>query len=167
MESIEFVRHLRHAQTDCENRLWSRLRDRRLFGIKFRRQEPLGAYVVDFVSYEKRLIVELDGGQHMENANYDAKRDAWLCAQGFDVARYWNNDVTSNLDGVLEDIARRAGVWPAQSPSPQPLSRQGRGALVPLPPGGTSPEGAGRNEVAVPSGARDEPKAHRGAGGEG
>ena len=143
MDPLDFARHLRHGQTDGENRLWSRLRDRRLFGIKFRRQQPMGEYVVDFVSFEKRLIVELDGGQHAEQIDYDTRRDAWLCGQGFEIVRYWNSDVTGNLDGVLEDIARRAGAWPAQSPSPQPLSRRGRGAKTPLPPRGGGAGGEG------------------------
>lgn len=144
MKQLEFARDLRHQQTDCEDLLWSRLRAHRLFGLKFRRQQPVGPYVVDFFCPEYRLIVELDGGQHMENAIYDGNRDAWLRGQGFVVARYWNNDLLTNLEGVLEDIARHAGVWPAQSPSPQPLSRSGRGAPTPLPPrgGGAGGEGA-------------------------
>lgn len=139
MKQLAFARHLRHGQTDCETRLWRHLRAHRLFGLMFRRQQPVGDYVVDCFCSEHRLVVELDGGQHWDLADYDEGRDAWLCEQGYVVLRYWNNDVLGNLDGVLEDIARRAGVLgegrtavvPADGvtpPSPQPLSPQGRGA---------------------------------------
>jgi very-short-patch-repair endonuclease len=78
MDPLTFARHLRSAQTDAETLLWSRLRAHRLMGLKFRRQQPVGPYVVDFYCPEKKLIVELDGGQHLEQAKYDASRDAWL-----------------------------------------------------------------------------------------
>ena len=128
MNQLEFARQLRSKQTDTENLLWSRLRAHRLSGLKFRRQQPIGAYVVDFVCPEKKLIIELDGGQHQERIGYDAVRDAWLKSEGYIVLRYWNNEVMGNLEGVLEDIGRVAGVFAEISPSPQPLSLQGRGA---------------------------------------
>ena len=98
-------RALRANQTEAETRLWLGLRDRRLGGAKFRRQVPVGPYVADFACYTARLIVELDGGQHAENAEADALRTDWLEAQGFRVLRFWNNDVMANIDGVLERIS--------------------------------------------------------------
>jgi len=131
MKQLDFARQLRSKQTDAENLLWSRLRAHRLCGLKFRRQQPIGGYVVDFLCPEKKLIVELDGGQHQEErAGHDAVRDAWLKAEGYAVLRYWNNEVMGNLEGVLEDIGRVAGVFSEASPSPQPLSPQGRGAYI-------------------------------------
>jgi very-short-patch-repair endonuclease len=91
--------------TNAEKRIWYRLRAHRFSGASFRRQFAIGAYVVDFVCLECRLIVEIDGGQHSENAS-DASRDAWLRSQGFEVLRFWNNDVLSNTNGVLERIAQ-------------------------------------------------------------
>ena len=86
--------------TDAERRLWSLLRDRRLNGHKFRRQHPLGPYVLDFACLEHMLAVEVDGGQHAEN-EHDRERTAWLEAQGWRVVRFWNNDVLSNAEGVV------------------------------------------------------------------
>jgi very-short-patch-repair endonuclease len=128
MKQLDFARQLRSKQTDAENLLWSHLRAHRLFGLKFRRQQPIGIYVVDFLCPEKKLIVELDGGQHQERAEYDEVRDAWLESEGYTVLRYWNNEVMENLEGVLEDIGRVAGIFAESPPSPQPLSPQGRGA---------------------------------------
>ncbi len=74
-------------------------------GIKFRRQAPIGAYIVDFVAFESRLVIEVDGGQHAEDGkDNDMRRDAWLSSQGFTVLRFWNNEVLQNLEGVLETI---------------------------------------------------------------
>lgn len=87
-----------------ENILWRRLRARQIEGVKFRRQQPLEDYIVDFVSFEKRLVIELDGGQHAVNREEDSMRDLCLMRNGFRVLRFWNNDVTDNLDGVLEVI---------------------------------------------------------------
>ena len=128
MKQLDFARQLRSTQTETENLLWSHLRAHRLSGLKFRRQQPIGAYVVDFLCPDKKLIVELDGGQHQERVAYDEVRDAWLKSEGYTVLRYWNNEVMGNLEGVLEDIVRAAGVFAETSPSPQPLSPQGRGA---------------------------------------
>jgi very-short-patch-repair endonuclease len=136
MNQLEFARQLRSKQTDTESLLWSRLRAHRLFGLKFRRQQPIGVYVVDFLCPEKRLIVELDGGQHQERAGYDVVRDTWLESEGYIVLRYWNNEVMGNLEGVLEDIVRMVGVFAETSPSPQPLS--------PYVPQGRYPLGRGR-----------------------
>ncbi|MBT9540433.1 endonuclease domain-containing protein [Thiobacillus sp.] len=128
MRSLDFARQLRTTQTDSESLLWLHLRAHRLSGLKFRRQQPIGVYIVDFLCADKKLIVELDGGQHQERIEYDAARDAWLKSEGYVVLRYWNNEVMGNLEEVLEDIGRMAGVFAEASPSPQPLSPQGRGA---------------------------------------
>jgi len=128
MKQLDFARQLRSKQTDTENLLWSRLRARRLSGLKFRRQQPVGIYVVDFLCSGKKLIVELDGGQHQGRIGYDEARDAWLKSEGYTVLRYWNNEVMGNLEGVLEDIGQVAGVFAAATPSPQPLPPQGGGA---------------------------------------
>ncbi|MFZ3222888.1 MAG: DUF559 domain-containing protein, partial [Rugosibacter sp.] len=94
----------------------------RLNGEKFRRQQPMGFYVVDFVHFGARLIVEADGGQH-NDAPRDESRDAWLRAQGFKVLRFWNNEIMNNLEGVLETIMAAVTL----PPLPQPISRKGRG----------------------------------------
>jgi very-short-patch-repair endonuclease len=112
------ARKLRREQTDAERTLWFRLRDRRLGGLKFPRQVPVGRYVVDFCCESARLIVELDGGQHAERSAEDAKRTADLDAYGFLALRFWNVDVLSNLDGVLETIVAAASQEP---PHPSPL----------------------------------------------
>jgi len=92
--------------TDAELKIWQRLRAHRFQGLSFRRQLPVGPYIVDFVCLEARLIIEIDGGQHESSqVLYDAKRDAWLRAEGFRILRFWNNDVLKNLDGVLERVA--------------------------------------------------------------
>jgi very-short-patch-repair endonuclease len=94
----KIARRLRRDSTDAERRLWHRLRSRSLFGLKFVRQEPIGPYVVDFICREQRLIVELDGGQHADSKS-DVVRDQWLAEHGYRVLRFWNNDVTGNIDG--------------------------------------------------------------------
>lgn len=95
---------LRSNQSDAEQRLWHRLRAHRFMDLKFKRQKPIGRYIVDFVCLEHRLIIELDGGQHAEQVAYDQQRDAWLRGQGYTVLRFWNNDVMQQLGGVLEQI---------------------------------------------------------------
>jgi very-short-patch-repair endonuclease len=91
--------------TDAETKIWQRLRAHRFQGLSFRRQLPVGPYIVDFVCLEARLIIEIDGGQHAsDEAAYDAKRDAWLRGEGFRILRFWNNEVLRNLRGVLERI---------------------------------------------------------------
>ncbi|MCL5668621.1 MAG: endonuclease domain-containing protein [Gammaproteobacteria bacterium] len=95
---------LRSNQTEAEQRLWCYLRAHRFMGLKFKRQKPIGRYIVDFVCLEQRLIIELDGGQHIEQSARDQRRDAWLRSQGYTVLRFWNNDVMQELEGVLEQI---------------------------------------------------------------
>jgi len=93
--------------TDAERVLWRAIRRKQLDGHRFRRQQPIGRYIVDFFCPEVRLIVELDGGQHAERADYDADRTEWLEARGYRVVRYWNPDALRNLEGVLEDLRIR------------------------------------------------------------
>lgn len=103
--SVRRARELRGSPTDAESKLWSRLRRRQLDGHRFRRQVPLGPYVIDFACFDVRLIVEVDGGQHAkETAIRDAARTAWLEGEGFRVLRFWNNEVLGNIDGVIETI---------------------------------------------------------------
>ncbi len=116
-----FAKHLRRNMTDVERLLWQHLRAHRLQGAKFKRQQPLGNYIVDFVCFETKLVVEVDGGQHLDNVQ-DEQRDAWLRGQGFEVLRFWNNEVLTQRDAVLERILQ------ALSPSPLPLSHEGRGS---------------------------------------
>jgi len=122
----KIARALRANRTEAELRLWQRLRDRQLDGAKFRRQTPVAPYIADFMCYEARLIVEVDGGQHSPEA--DADRTAWLESQGFRVIRFWNHDVLQNTDGVLERIREELKPdrdEPASSapPHPNPLPR--------------------------------------------
>jgi very-short-patch-repair endonuclease len=100
-ETVPLARKLRLTPTDAEIRLWSRLRRRQLDGFRFRRQHPLGPYVVDFFCAATKLVIEVDGGQHAEES---AVRARWIEAQGYHVIRFWNNDVLSNTDGVLRTI---------------------------------------------------------------
>ena len=102
-KSIRIARRLRIDQTDAETVLWNRIRNRRIDGNKFVRQEPIIGYICDFVCREKRLIIEVDGGQHNESAA-DAVRDERLREKGYKVLRFWNNDVLANIDGVLTAI---------------------------------------------------------------
>ena len=117
------ARTLRKSQTDAEHRLWKLLRAKRLEDWKFRRQLPIGRYIVDFACPAARLIVEADGGQHSESL-YDAARDRWLASQGWRVIRFWNTDILNNEEGVLTAV-----LVALSTPSPQPLPHQGGGAL--------------------------------------
>ena len=99
------ARRLRSNSTTAELRLWNRLRSRAIDGFKFVRQEPIGPYVVDLVCRERRLIVEIGGGQHADNKQ-DQLRDSWLRQHNYQVLRFWNNDVLQNTNGVLEIIAQ-------------------------------------------------------------
>lgn len=102
-QQLSTARQLRNRQTDAERKLWSRLRNKQIDGVKFRRQQPIENYVVDFVSFEKRLIIEIDGGQHNEDENKkkDAQRTLFLEKEGYRVIRFWNNDTLMNIEGFL------------------------------------------------------------------
>ncbi|MDO8290431.1 MAG: endonuclease domain-containing protein [Parvibaculum sp.] len=103
----ERARALRRSLTDAERKLWYALR-RDATGVYFRRQHPIGSYVVDFVCLEHKLIIEADGGQHAEmRAEHDAVRTAWLEQRGYTVMRFWNNDILNNIEGVVEAICAR------------------------------------------------------------
>jgi very-short-patch-repair endonuclease len=104
----ERARKLRRTSTEVEKRLWSRLRDGRLNGLSFRRQHPAGPFILDFYCSQLRLSIELDGSQHQTNEVRDGKRTDWLRRCGVTELRFWNNDVTQNLAGVLEVIAETA-----------------------------------------------------------
>jgi len=113
------ARQLRRNPTEVERLLRQRLRFWQVGGFKFRRQQPLGNYIADFVCLEGRLIVEIDGGQHADQKDYDKKRDAWLRDQDFIVLRFWNCDILENMDGVLHPIRDKLTSAPFLSPSPQ------------------------------------------------
>ncbi len=114
---VNLARQLRKNQTDAEQLLWSKLRSRQLENARFRRQQPIGPYIIDFVCFEKSLVIEVDGGQHGEDLGEarDVARDAFLSAEGYRVLRLWNNDVLTNIDGVLEYIMEHLS---PTSPSP-------------------------------------------------
>jgi len=120
IEQRQFARYLRQQLTDCERLLWRRLRNRGLAGFKFRRQHPWPPYVLDFYCSELRLVIELDGGQHYDDAGLakDRLRTDYLRRQGLEVLRFSNLDVLQNLDDVLTELLRRVE---ARSPQPTPL----------------------------------------------
>ena len=103
---IANARTLRKSSTDAERLLWKHLRLRQMSAHKFRRQHPIGTYIVDLVCLEKKLIIELDGGHHTEQVEYDAKRSAWLRERGYRVLRYWNHDVLQKPDVVMANILK-------------------------------------------------------------
>jgi len=119
------AKQLRRDSTVAEKKLWRALRAK-LPGFKWRRQMPVGPYIVDFACFAERLIVELDGGQHADAIDYDRSRTRLLNSQGYKVLRFWNNDVMENIDGVLEAIACEISS-PSRSFAAPSLS-QGRGA---------------------------------------
>jgi len=100
----QIAKNLRKSSTVAERLLWRHLRAKQVEGYKFRRQEPIGNYVVDFVCFEKRMIIEVDGSQHQIEKDKDTKRDKWFKEQGFRILRFWNNEVINNTDGVLTVI---------------------------------------------------------------
>src|SRR5262245_20868838 len=116
------ARSLRRNPTQAEQRLWPRLRHQQLDGFRFRRQVPLGPYVVDVACLSARLIVEVDGGQHGWQGARDAMRTAWLEAAGFQVVRFWNNDVLANSEGVIQRIREIL-----EAPPPRPSPARGEG----------------------------------------
>lgn len=102
------ARTLRKSQTPQEQKIWNLLRNRQLFGYKFKRQYPIGNYIVDFVCRERKLIIEIDGGQHntSKNIEYDSQRSEFLQSRGFTVIRFWNNDIDNNIEGVYKEITK-------------------------------------------------------------
>jgi very-short-patch-repair endonuclease len=136
-EILHFARSLRGTQTDAENLLWLLLRSRRLAGFKFRRQHPIGGYILDFYCHEPKLVIEIDDGGHNEDAtrDYDRQRTMELEGAGLMVIRFWNNDVLTNIEGVLETIyqlvlERSESPSPPNSPSSQPFSQGEKGMIA-------------------------------------
>lgn len=117
-------RRLRNTPTDAESRLWRHLRHRQINGCKFRRQHPFGDFILDFVCLEHKIVVEVDGGQHASQLDYDEKRTRFLENAGFIVLRFWNNDVFENIEGVQEMILRNLLDKATPSP-PNPLEGEG------------------------------------------
>lgn len=129
MKSV--ARGLRKRPTDAEKLLWRHLRNRLLADFRFRRQEPIGSYVVDFVCFESKLVVEADGGQHEEQIEADAARTRYLQSCGYQVLRFWNHEILGNINGVLEHIHNVL----INTPHPGPL------------PGGEGDKRASRREA--------------------
>ena len=117
------ARGLRKNQTDAEKRLWSHLRNRQLSGCKFRRQHEIGNYIVDFICLEKKLIIELDGGQHANQIRYDSQRTTILESLGYTVIRFWDNEVLTKTQNILEAIHKIL----IDNPSPPPSPSRGEG----------------------------------------
>jgi BirA family biotin operon repressor/biotin-[acetyl-CoA-carboxylase] ligase len=111
------ARALRRGMTDSERKLWSALRREQL-GVKFRRQHPLGNYIADFACLSPKLIVELDGSQHMEQQNYDARREAFFAAQGFAILRFSSNEPMVNMPGVLMTVFEKLKALAGDAPIP-------------------------------------------------
>ena len=135
-EKLERARHLRRETTPQERILWGQLRGRRLNGAKFRKQMWLAGYIADFACPEARLVVEADGSQHGDNAEYDAARTRAFAHLGWRTLRFWNNEIEENLEGVLTVIANAlpSPSHPASRAAfPSPL--EGEGRHTPLPPG--------------------------------
>jgi len=127
MNLTTVAKKLRENSSDVERLLWRHLKAKQLHGLKFRRQEQVGGYIVDFICYEKRIIIEADGGQHALETEKDEVRTQWLRSQGFSVFRFWNNEVLTNLDGVLEAISTQCNQTGDDPPLPDPLPPGERG----------------------------------------
>ena len=144
------ARYLRSNMTDAEQRLWRALRRDQLNGLSFRRQHPLGPYTVDFYCPQLRLVVEVDGGQHAEQRKQaDERRTQWLAEKGVTVVRYWNNEVLSNLQGVLSDLLVHVErlLQAEKTPTPAlPLSGGGRARTEVVSP---TLSGGGRADIAI------------------
>ena len=112
-----FAQRMRREPTEAEKLFWWEVRDRRLNGHKFKRQYLVGGYIADFVCLESKLIIELDGGQHSETTEYDAKRSAVLESHGFRVLRVWNAEIFTNMEGVIDSVLAELGGG-TLSPSP-------------------------------------------------
>jgi very-short-patch-repair endonuclease len=130
------AKQLRTRMTDAELRLWYRLRAYRFNGIKFKRQAPIGPYVVDFICFDHKVIVEVDGGQHADSAP-DRRRDAWLRSEGYRVMHFWNNDVLKQTDVVLNEISKAIVNIDISTPLPTRYARH------PLPQGERGQEKGG------------------------
>lgn len=136
-KTLTRAQSLRREMTDAEIKLWSILRSGQLDGAKFRRQQPIGPFIVDFVCQQRRLIIEADGSQHCESET-DGKRDAFLRAKGYRVMRFWNSDILGSIEAVGEEILRAlSGPHPptaARRAPPSPSGGEGFTASLPLSP---------------------------------
>jgi very-short-patch-repair endonuclease len=125
--TLQKAKRLRREMTDAERRLWSILRNAQFDGAKFRRQQPIGPFIADFVCQEQHLIIEADGGQHADSIA-DERRTAFFECKGYRVLRFWNNDILSNLDGVAQVIAAALSTpHPAQAALESPSPSRGEG----------------------------------------
>ena len=122
-KNIEFVKSLRTNQTDAEIKVWQALRAGRLMNYKFKRQVPIADFIVDFVCFEQKLVIEIDGGQHVDSAK-DLARDSKLNKLGFRMLRFWNNEIIDNFEGVLMVILQQLQI---ATPLPNPLPQGERG----------------------------------------
>jgi len=118
------ARQLRKNPTDAERRLWARLRYRQVDGFRFRRQVPIGPFIADFACLERRLLIEVDGGQHAVDPASDAERTRWLESRGYCILRFWNHDVLRNTEGVLGTIS--LALSGPHTPHPNPPPQGGR-----------------------------------------
>src|SRR3990167_7243095 len=116
--TLQNAKDLRTHSTEAEKLLWSKIRNRQILNLKFRRQQPIPPYIVDFYCEDRLLIIELDGGQH--NEDIDRARTDFLNKKGYQILRYWNNDVLGNIDGVMEDIMNKIGGIAPPPPPPPP-----------------------------------------------
>jgi len=110
-------RELRLNATEAERKLWAQLSARKVSGIRFNRQFPIGPFICDFVSRTAKLVIEVDGGQHAVDVEKDQSRTAYLEAQGYRVIRFWNNDVLDRIEGVVNEIERMLADMPSPNPS--------------------------------------------------
>ena len=148
---ICIAKNLRRKSTNAEILLWRHLRAKQLEGFKFRRQQPIGNYIADFVCFEKQIAIEVDGGQHVLEKDKDKEREKWLKGQGFKILRFWNNEVLMNIEGVIEVIRENCLGHPPPTPS-----HRGRGRIKTYPFLNREFEKLGSLKV-----QRDEPSATR------
>jgi very-short-patch-repair endonuclease len=125
------ARHLRQNRTEAERKLWTCINARKLAGVRFNQQFPIGGFICDFVSRERRLVIELDGGQHAFAHEYDTRRTRFLESRGYKVIRFWNGEVLGNIEGVLKVIRDTLRNMPSPGPS-----RRREGSLRCPPPSG-------------------------------
>jgi len=125
VRSGKLQRTLRNNMSDAEQALWNLLRGRQIYGLKFRRQHPFGDYILDFVCLENKLVIEVDGGQHGQQAGYDESRTQELQAAGFHVLRFWNNEILKEIEAVREKIWLAVQELQPHPPPSLPLERGG------------------------------------------
>jgi len=103
----KLAKGLRKRSTEAEITIWQKIRSKQLNGHKFKRQQPIGNYIVDFVCFDRKLIIEIDGGQHAIEKEKDQQRELWLQSEGFAILRFWNTEIFENIDGVLASIMEK------------------------------------------------------------